>query len=329
MSVLGLSAVTIVLFVGFGLLIGILFGFFGMGGSFLVMPVLLVSGYPATVAVGTGLAFVFGTSVISALNHRELGQVDYKLAAVMIPGMTVGIEVGKWMLSLFEDLGSADSTISVVYVGLLGVVGLFVLRDGRADTTCASPISIATESRALTLPPSIALSGGRTVSVWVVLVVGLGIGVLTGSLGVGGGFLLIPVMIYGFGLSTGVAVGTSVLQITVSGAFGTFSYALSNAVHVPVVAALLGGSALGARIGAGATRLVNEADFTGYFAIMLLVGSVAMGAQQLSIVYGIEALAVVSRVLVFGAAFLVSGTIVHATIDTLKRSRKRGSLPAS
>src|SRR6056297_153099 len=95
MEILGLSLVLIALFVGFGLLIGILFGFFGMGGSFLVTPALLVIGYPSKVAVGSGLAFVFGTSVIGALRHREHGQVDYKLAAIMTAAMTVGIEGGK------------------------------------------------------------------------------------------------------------------------------------------------------------------------------------------------------------------------------------------
>src|SRR6056297_4258835 len=102
MEILGLGLGMVLLFVGFGLLIGVLFGFFGMGGSFLVTPALLVMGYEANVAVGSGLAFVFGTSVIATLKHRDLGQVDYKLGVSMIIGTTLGIEVGKEIILHLE-----------------------------------------------------------------------------------------------------------------------------------------------------------------------------------------------------------------------------------
>ncbi|WP_343749298.1 TSUP family transporter, partial [Halarchaeum salinum] len=106
MELLGLSLLMVGVFVGFGLLIGTLFGFFGMGGSFLVTPALLVLGYPSTVAVGSGLAFVFGTSVIGALRHRDHGQVDYKLAAIMTAAMTAGIELGKSVVFSVDHIDS-------------------------------------------------------------------------------------------------------------------------------------------------------------------------------------------------------------------------------
>jgi hypothetical protein len=304
---LGLGLSTIGLFVGFGLFIGVLFGFFGMGGSFLVTPALLVVGYPASVAVGSGLAFVFGTSVIGALRHRDHGQVSYTLAVVMTLGLTFGVEVGARILFLLAELGSADVLVSTLYVGLLGAVGLLVLRDTRVDGTGAGAERVATVVQASTLPPVVSLPGGATVSAWVVLAVGSGVGVLSGCLGVGGGFLLLPVMVYGFGLPTAIAAGTSLLQITVSAAFGTFVYAQSNAVDIPVVAVLLAGSALGARIGASATRLVDEGDVT----------------KQVSVVYGVEMLETASTVLVFGTAALVSGTIVRASITALRENRQR------
>ncbi|UHQ98800.1 sulfite exporter TauE/SafE family protein (plasmid) [Natrinema zhouii] len=312
------------LFVGFGLLIGILFGFFGMGGSFLVTPALLVIGYPASVAVGSGLAFVFGTGVIGALRHRDHGQVSYPLAAVMILGMTFGLEVGTRVVFLLADLDSADVVISVAYVGLLGAVGLSVLRDARTDGTAVGTGRVATTVRAITLPPMVSLPGGATVSVWVILGAGSAIGVLSGCLGVGGGFLLLPVMVSGFGVPAAIAAGTSLLQISVSGAFGTFVYAQSNAVNIPVVAALLGGSALGARIGSSATRLVTEADIEEYFAVMLLSGSVATGSKQVSVMYGIEMLETVSTILIFGTVVLVSGAIVRTSIAALRELESAG-----
>nr|WP_204365625.1 sulfite exporter TauE/SafE family protein [Natronococcus jeotgali] len=325
MEPFGLGIPMIGLFVGFGLLIGILFGFFGMGGSFLVTPMLLVIGYPAPVAVGSGLAFVFGTSVIGALRHRDHGQVSYTLAAVMILGMTFGIEVGTRIVFLLADLGGADFVISAVYVGLLGVVGLVVFRDARTDGTEVGTGRVATEVQSIALPPLVSLPGGATVSVWVILVVGSSIGILCGCLGVGGGFLLLPVMVYGFGIPTAIAAGTSIFQISITGAFGTFVYAQSNAVNIPVVAALLVGSALGARIGASATRLVNESDIKGYFAGMLLAGSVATASKQVSAVYGIETLETASVVLIFVTAVLVSAAVVHTSVNSFRKDREDGS----
>lgn len=136
-----MSLLLVSFFAGFGLLIGILFGFFGMGGSFLVTPALLVMGYPSRVAVGSGLAFVFGTSVIGALRHRDHGHVDYKLAVIMTVAMTIGIEAGKRVVDALHAAGNADLVISVAYVGLLATVGIFTLRDARAK---AAPQRVST-----------------------------------------------------------------------------------------------------------------------------------------------------------------------------------------
>ncbi|MFB6179223.1 MAG: sulfite exporter TauE/SafE family protein [Halorientalis sp.] len=312
----------IVLFDVFGLLIGTLFGFFGMGGSFLVTPALLVMGFRSEVAVGSGLAFVFGTSVIGALRHRGLGQVDYKLAVLMVIGITPGIEAGKHVIQFLGNQGTLDLFISVAYVGLLAVVGLITLRDAMTDDTKEDDASrgIAGRLQTVRIPPMISLNGGSTISLWIVIATGFGIGVLSGILGVGGGFLLMPAMMFGFGVPAAVAVGTSILQITLSGAYGAFTYAQSGFVNVPVVAGLLGGSALGASIGAAATDLVDEADIKIYFAAMLLAGSLAVASRNLSSTYGIEALHTVSIVLIFGSALLVSGAVVVSAVQELRAS---------
>lgn len=321
MELLGLSIAMIALFIGFGLLIGILFGFFGMGGSFLVTPALLVLGYPAKVAVGSGLAFVFGTSVIGALKHRDHGQVDYKLAALMTVGMTLGIEFGKRVVFLLEKLGSADLVVSIAYVGLLAIVGLFTLQDARTESSESGGISLAERVQAIHVPPMVTIAGDVTVSVWIVLAFGGAIGILSGFLGVGGGFLLMPAMMYGLGVPAAVAVGTDILQITISGAYGAFVYAQAGAVALPVVGSLLAGSALGARIGAGATKLIDEDDIKGYFAAMLLAGSLSVAAKELSNYLGIEALNTVSIMLIFGATVLVSSAVVLAAICALRQER--------
>ena len=314
----------IALFVGFGLLIGILFGFFGMGGSFLVTPALLVMGYGSQTAVGTGLAFVFGTSFIAALKHRDHGQVDYKLGGVMILGRTAGIEVGKTLVDALTRLGVADTVVGAAYVLMLGAVGLFVLWDARTgDAGGTHPI--ARSIRELDAPPRLSLSGGGDVSLWLTLAIALFVGVLSGFLGVGGGFLLMPAMMYGLGVPAAVAVGTDVFQITVSGAFGAFRYAQDGNVALAAVASLLAGSTLGARVGSAATNIVDEGDIKEYFAAMLLGGSVAVAVEEIGGTYGIELLHSLSVALIFGSALLVAAAVVSTTVAELRRERRAAS----
>jgi len=325
MELFGIAATQLVVFVGFGLLIGTLFGFFGMGGSFLVTPALLVMGYDSTTAVGSGLAFVFGTSVIAALRHRDHGQVDYKLGLMFIVGMTAGIEVGKEVVYHLKSLGFADLVVSLSYIGLLTTVGLFMLRDARTEDTTGDgeDPAIAQKLQAIQIPPMVTIKGGTQVSLWLTLAMALVIGVLSGFLGVGGGFLLMPAMMYGLGVPAAVAVGTDVFQITASGAFGAFTYGMSGAVDLSIVLPLLAGSAMGARIGAGATALVDEDEITGYFAAMLLAGAAAVASKNLGNTYNMEILNQVSMALIFGAALLVSSAIIWASIKSFREQAEQ------
>ena len=331
MELLGVSVALLAMFAGFGLLIGILFGFFGMGGSFLVTPALLVMGYEPNVAVGSGLAFVFGTSVIATLKHRDLGQVDYKLGVSMIVGTTLGIEVGKLGLEYLQHIGLADSVVSVAYVALLGGIGVFVtreaLRDGDgglshdvedADGDDHDIPDIAKRIQSYRIPPMISLRGGITVSLWMVLLVAFFTGLLSGFLGVGGGFIRMPALFYAIGVPVPVAVGTDLFEIVFSGGIGSFLYAQSGAVDLSIVAPLLAGSALGARMGAAATSLVDEDGIKIYFGVMLLLGALAVAIRQIGNFLGIDVLNVVSLVVIVGAALLVAGAVVLSSIRELR-----------
>jgi hypothetical protein len=331
MEVFGVAVELLAMFTGFGLLIGILFGFFGMGGSFLVTPALLVMGYDANVAVGSGLAFVFGTSVIATLKHRDLGQVDYKLGVLMIAGTTGGIEVGKIGLEYLQHLGLAGSVVSVAYVLLLGSIGAFVTYTAvtggggglshdvdESDDDGDDIPPIAQKIQSYNVPPMISIRGGFTVSLWMVLGVAFATGLLSGFLGVGGGFIRMPALFYLVGVPVPVAVGTDLFEIVFSGGIGSFLYAQSGAVDLSIVVPLLAGSALGARIGAGATSLVDEDDIKVYFGVMLLLGAVAVAVRQVGGYLGIEVLDVVSLVIILGAALLVSGAVLVTSIRELR-----------
>ena len=342
MEILGLSLAMVGLFVGFGLLIGVLFGFFGMGGSFLVTPALLVMGYPTRVAVGSGLAFVFGTSVIATLKHRDLGQVDYKLGLLMIVGTTAGIEVGKETVVHLESLGLAGSIISVTYVFLLGGIGAFVTYealtgdsgggiDHEADADEPADADdipdIAKTIQSYRVPPMIDLRGGVTVSLWMILAVAFATGLLSGFLGVGGGFIRMPALFYLVGVPVPIAVGTDLFEIVFSGGLGSFLYALDGGVDLSIVLPLLAGSAFGARIGSAATSIVDEDDIKVYFGLMLLGGALAVAVREIGTVYEMPILNRVSLALILGSALLVSGAVVYSSITAL-RDDSRASSPS-
>ena len=339
MELLGLSLAMVGLFVGFGLLIGVLFGFFGMGGSFLVTPALLVMGYPTRVAVGSGLAFVFGTSVIATLKHRDLGQVDYKLGLLMIVGTTAGIEVGKEIVVHLESLGLAGSIISVTYVFLLGGIGAFVTyeavngdSDGGIDHDAAEEPAdaddipdIAKTIQSYRVPPMIDLRGGVTVSLWMILGVAFATGLLSGFLGVGGGFIRMPALFYLIGVPVPIAVGTDLFEIVFSGGLGSFLYALDGGVDLSIVVPLLAGSAFGARIGSAATGIVDEGEIKVYFGLMLLGGALAVAIREIGKIYELPILNRVSLVLILGSALLVSGAVVYSSITALREENQTAS----
>ena len=341
-GVLDSSPEMLALFIGFGLVVGLLFGFFGMGGSFLVTPALLMLGYPASVAVGSGMAFVFGTAVIATLKHHDLGQVDYKLGAIMIAGTTVGIEVGRASVFYLEELGLAGGIISVVYVFLLGGIGLMITREalsgdgdgGGIDHEAAADEDLSDYEipdiakriqETVRIPPMVTLRGDVRVSVWVITAVAFSTGVLSGFLGVGGGFIRMPAMIYAIGVPTPVAVGTDLFEIVFSGGIGSYLYGQSGGVDLGIVAPLLFGSALGARIGSAATAVVDADDIKVYFGGMLLAGSVAVGIGEIGSYLGNETLELVGLVLVIGSAVVVAAAIVFTTLRSLRATRSRAS----
>ena len=343
MEFFGVSATLIATFVGFGLLIGILFGFFGMGGSFLVTPALLVMGYESTTAVASGLAFVFGTSVIATLKHRDLGQVDYKLGVLMIAGTTAGIEVGKIGLETLQHMGLADTVVSVAYVFLLGGIGLFVTRealksdggsglehdvDEDANVDDADIPEVAQKIQSYRIPPMMKLRGGFRVSLWMILLVAFATGLLSGFLGVGGGFIRMPALFYLIGVPVPVAVGTDLFEIVFSGGIGSVLSAQSGAVDLSIVVPLLSGSALGARLGAAATGLVDEGDIKVYFGVMLLLGAIAVAVRKIGGVFDMPVMDAVSLAIILGAALLVSGAVTYSAVRELREEADGRSVAA-
>ena len=318
MDPLGLSFTLFVLFVGFGFMVGVFFGFFGMGGSFLVTPALLILGYPAPVAIGSSMAFVFGTAVIATLKHHDVGQVDYRLGALMFVGIVVGIEAGKMLVFGLEAIGQAELVVGLAYVLLLAAIGLVFTRnalrqnDEEDETASEDDIpEIAKTIKSYNIPPMMTLTDGSKASLWTISGVGGGVGVVSGFLGVGGGFIRMPAIYYLIGIPLAAAVGTSLFGALMSGAVGAFTYGLDGVVDFGVVTALLMGSALGARIGSASTVYVDENDVTIYFGIMLLLASTAVAFGELATWLEMPILDTVSFVLLVGSSVFVTTIILY------------------
>ena len=330
MELVGLSLPLLALFVSFGFMVGVLFGFFGMGGSFLITPTLLILDYPASVAIGCGLAFYFGTSVIAVMKHYDVGQVDYKLGAVLFVVLSIGIELGSRLVFALEALGIANLVTGIAYVLLLAGIGALFLRraynldedDEDDDDVDDEEIpAVGQKIQSYTIPPMISLTSGGRASLWTISGAGGGVGLVSGLIGVGGGFMRMPAIYYLIGTPLTAAVGTSLFAGLFSGAFGTFTYGMSGSVDLVVVSLLLVGSALGARIGSAATTIVEEDDVIVYFGIMMLLAAAGIGLSELANWLEVGGLNVLSVVLLVGSSFLVASIILY---QVLQRVGARG-----
>ncbi|MGD2103891.1 MAG: sulfite exporter TauE/SafE family protein [Anaerolineae bacterium] len=275
------------LLAGLGFLVGILGGFFGVGGGFIAGPLMFWMGVPMNFVVGTDLAHMTGKSIVAARRHRALGHVDIKLGLVMVVGTILGVEGGARVIEALETAGVVDLVVGVSYVLILLTISVFTaweslraLRMMRTDQLDAREVigfgGIRQRIHGIRLRPMIALpgSGIGSISLWVILSVGLLTGFLAGSLGVGGGFVRVPMLVYALGIPTHVAVGTDLFEIVISAGFGTLTHAVKGNVDVLMALTMHTGAALGAQIGATATRFFSGPRIRLLFSGLPLVGAV-------------------------------------------------------
>ncbi len=165
----------------------------------------------------------------------------------------------------------------------------------------------------------ISLRGGVSVSLWMILGVAFATGLLSGFLGVGGGFIRMPALFYLIGVPVPIAVGTDLFEIVFSGGIGSFLYAMDGGVDLSIVLPLLAGSALGARVGSAATSIVDEGEIKVYFGLMLLGGSIAVAVREVGGYLEMPVFDMVSLVLILGSALLVSGMVVYSSIVEIRK----------
>ncbi len=274
---LSVNALVIVL-LGGG--VGFLSGMFGVGGGFLTTPLLIFYGIPPTVAAASAATQVTGASVSGALAHFERDGVDVRMGGVLIAGGLLGSLIGAGLFELLTAWGQIDTAINVLYVALLGSVGTLMAREA-ATALRAVRAGLPAPARKRRHHPMVAslplrwrfYRSGLYISPLAPLLLGMAVGVLTMLLGVGGGFIMVPAMLYLLGMGTQVVVGTSLFQILFVTIATTMVHAMTTgAVDIVLAGLLLLGSVTGAQFGARfAQKVKPEYLRLALAAIVLLV----------------------------------------------------------
>lgn len=270
----------IIIAIGAG--VGFLSGLFGVGGGFLLTPLLIFYGVPAAVAVSTQANQVLATSIAGASVHWRQGAVDARLGGVMLSGGLAGSAVGVAIFSLLRSLGVVEDAISFLYVVFLGVIGglmmwesLNALRQGGGDP--GRRTRMRAWMRSLPYKRRFPRSG-LYISLIPPIAIGFMVGVLASILGIGGGFILAPAMVYILGVPTRVMVGTSLFQIIFLTAFVTLLQATVNGtVDLVLSGMLMLGGVVGARLGALAARRLKAAQLRLLLALIVLAMAGRLG----------------------------------------------------
>jgi uncharacterized membrane protein YfcA len=261
-----------------GFIIGVCGGFFGVGGSFLAGPSLFAVGVPMNFVVGTDLAHIVGKSIVASKRHRVLGNVDMKLALIMVPATIGGVETGAQVIQYLKSLAKVDLVVGLFFIVVLVGISAFTGWEswetikmrrrkrratkgtGSKQSTAKSDVSafdhIAKRVHQIKLWPMISLSnsGIKEISLWSILLVSFVGGTFSGFLGGGAGYIRMPSMVYVLGVPTHIAVGTDLFEVVISAGYGTLTHAVKGNVDIMIALVMHTGAAIGAQIGATLTE---------------------------------------------------------------------------
>ncbi|GAB6180494.1 sulfite exporter TauE/SafE family protein [Desulfotomaculum defluvii] len=281
MKFIDLSPETALSVAGIGFLGGVLSGFLGSGGAFVMTPAMMALGIPGIAAVSSNLAHKFGKAIVGSKKHAKMGNVDARLGICMIIFLLLGVNLAvKLQETIYSTLGKAGSNlyISIVFVVLLSGLSIFIIKDiveSGKNPSCKSRNTLADKISKINIPPMIHFKVANVrVSLWFVALIALATGWLAGTVGVGG-FVGVPAMIYLLGIPTTVAAGTELFLAIFSGASGAFQYALHGFVDIRIVLLLYLGSLLGLNIGANATKMVAEHKIKLVMAVVIFMSAVS------------------------------------------------------
>jgi uncharacterized membrane protein YfcA len=298
-----------------GFTVGVCGGFFGIGGAWIVTPALNIFGFPMPYAIGTDMAHMGGKSIVSTIRHGKFGNVDMRLGVSMIIGTTVGTELGARLVMALERAGLAETVIRKAYIVFLGFIGSYVLYDyishnrklkraGAVVSDLQRDETLAAKLRRIRIPPMIHYkASGVSCSMWLPVLVGFATGIVASVLGVGGGFIRMPALIYLIGCPTAVAVGTDLFEVMITGAYGGFTYALKGRVELIAAIWMLMGAAIGAQLGAVAVKYVRGYSIRLLFSTTIFTACASVIMKQLKF-------DTASSITIMAAAIVISTVII-------------------
>ncbi|MEW6668320.1 MAG: sulfite exporter TauE/SafE family protein [Thermodesulfobacteriota bacterium] len=286
-----------------GFSVGVIGGFFGMGGAWMVTPGLNILGFPMAFAIGTDIAHIAGKSVVSTMRHSKFGNVDYKLGFIMVIGTFIGIEVGAQLVMYLERLGRVDAVVRWVYVLFLALIAWMIFYDyakavkkkkvgAQAGERGTEGITWYQTFHRIKIPPMVDFkAAGFTCSAWLPISVSFLTGILAGFLGIGGGLFRMPALVYLIGCPTHIAVGTDLFEVMISGLYGAFTFSLKGRIELVAVFVMLTGAAIGAQIGTVATKYAKGYGIRIAFGICVLACMVSIILKQFN--YSISSAALI------------------------------------
>ena len=270
--------------IGLGGGVGFLSGLFGVGGGFLMTPLLIFFGIPPAVAVSTEANQIVASSVSGVLAHMRRGNVDFKMGGILMAGGVIGSTLGVALFSFLRSIGQIDLVIQLSYVVFLGIIGALMLTESvrtiiRSSRPGAVRGKLHQHNWLHGLPLKMRFRRSKLyISAIMPLLLGAFVGVLAAIMGVGGGFIMVPAMIYLLGMPTSVVVGTSLFQII----FVTANVTLLQSIQTQTVDFLLAGlllfgAVIGAQFGSRAGALLRGEQLRGLLALMVLAVCLKIG----------------------------------------------------
>lgn len=280
-----LTSINSLLTIGVGFIVGILTGIFGVGGGWLITPLLMMLGITPTVAVATGANQMVASATSGAYAHYRLGNVDFKMGWCLLGGSFIGGFIGAEILKILNTIGNAGFVIKITYVLLLGIVGIYMLTDALSKMK-RKPVEYEEKQSRLAaflkgLPFQVYFEkSGVSHSLLVPAFLGGIVGILAGIMGVGGGFLMIPIMVYMLRMPMHVVVGTSLFIILFTSIEVTFLQAYTNhSVDFILAVLLLVGSTVGTQIGVFFGKRLKGRHLKIFLALILLLVAAEMILQ--------------------------------------------------
>lgn len=323
-----------------GFTVGIVGGFIGVGGGYMVTPALIVFGFPGYMASGIDMTHIAGKGIVSTVRHRQLGNIDWVLALSMVAGTMFGVEEGIRLLGYFKHLGLSSVALLTASVCLMFTLFVYTLyetvkshrrlqvlaQEGKALAREVTTSSLPRLFQSFPLRPIVRCRTARVVvSMWVIVLVGVVTGILAGFLGVGGGFIRVPALVYIVGCSTHIAVGTDLVEIVFSGAYGCLRHSIEGNVDFIAVLFMIVGAMFGAQFGSIATAFVRGPAIRYMLSFSLALATLGAGLPLANVLLGgkVKALTALSVIVTLGQMIFLCLFIISLVLFAWRARRSK------